>query len=124
MQPTYTNFLSTIKTRIRQAQYDALRVVNQQLIKLYWDMSRMIVEKQDADGWGKLVVDQLLADLQAEFSGISGFSAGNIWNMRLFYLTYKGDQAIVEKCEDALQREFYLKMTRKFGWTKNMHLNL
>jgi rhamnogalacturonyl hydrolase YesR len=124
MQPTYTNFLSTIKTRIRQAQYDALRVVNQQLIKLYWDMSRMIVEKQDADGWGKLVVDQLLADLQAEFSGISGFSAGNIWNMRMFYLIYKGDEAIVEKCKDALQREFYLKMTQKFGWTKNMHLNL
>ena len=138
MQPAYTNFLSTIKSRIRQAQYDALRVVNQQLIKLYWDMGQMIVEKQETDGWGKSVVDQLSADLQAEFPGISGFSARNIWNMRLFYLTYKDDLflqpmvaeiawshnlLIVEKCKDALQREFYLKMTQKFGWTKNVLAN-
>lgn len=138
MQPTYTTFLSTIKTRIRQAQYDALRVVNQQLIKLYWDMGQLIVEKQETEGWGKSVVDQLSQDLQAEFPGISGFSAANLWRMRMFYLTYRDDSnlaplvreiawshnvLIFEKCKDALQREFYLKMTRKFGWTKSVLAN-
>lgn len=135
MQPIYADFLTDIKGRIRQAQYDALRVVNQQLIALYSDMGRMIVEKQETEGWGKSVVEQLSKDLQSEFPGISGFSVRNIWNMRLFYLTYRDNLIlqplvaeiawshnvlIMEKCKDGLQREFYLKMTRKFGWTKNV----
>ena len=51
----------------------------------------MIVEKQETEGWGKSVVKQLSGDLQAEFPDVSGFSARNIWNMRLFYLTYRAD---------------------------------
>lgn len=58
MQPAYSDFLSGIKTRIRQGQYDALRVVNQQLITLYGDIGRMIVEKQESDGSRKSVVEQ------------------------------------------------------------------
>ncbi len=27
---------------------------------------------------------------------------------------------VLEKCKDSLQREFYIRMTRKFGWTKNV----
>ncbi|MFC5407676.1 DUF1016 N-terminal domain-containing protein [Larkinella bovis] len=89
MQPTYTDFLATIKTRIQQAQYEARDVVNQQLIGLYWDMSGMIVEKQGSDGWGKSVMEQLSQDLQAAFPGISGFSVANLWRMRNFFLTYR-----------------------------------
>ncbi|MFN7657614.1 MAG: YhcG family protein, partial [Dolichospermum sp.] len=69
------------------------------------------------------------------FPGISGFSARNIWNMRSFYVTYSQNEklqplvaeigwthniVILEKCKDDLEREFYMKMTRKFGWTKNV----
>lgn len=138
MQPAYSDFLTGIKTRIRQAQYDALRVVNQQLMMLYGDIGRMIVEKQETEGWGKAVVEQLSADLQAEFPGISGFSTANLWRMRTFYLAYRDSPnlaplvreiawshnvLIMEKCKDDLQREFYLRMTRKFGWTKSVLAN-
>jgi hypothetical protein len=34
----YKNLLAEIKHRIRSAQYEALKVVNQQLIALYWDI--------------------------------------------------------------------------------------
>src|SRR5437016_3137629 len=27
---------------------------------------------------------------------------------------------ILERCKDPLEREFYLRMTRKFGWSKNV----
>ena len=30
---------------------------------------------------------------------------------------------IIEKCKDYLEREFYIKMTRKYGWTKNVLIN-
>lgn len=75
----YGHFLGEIKERIRSAQYEALRKVNRELISLYWDIGRLIVERQRGAGWGKSVVENLAEDLQAEFPGIAGFSARNIW---------------------------------------------
>jgi predicted nuclease of restriction endonuclease-like (RecB) superfamily len=124
-----------VQQRIRSAQYEALKAVNREMINLYWDIGQMIVVKQQDVNWGKSVVEQLAKDLQAEFPGISGFSARNIWNMRNFYVTYSQNEKlqpmvaeigwthnliILEKCKDDLEREFYIKMTRKFGWTKNV----
>ncbi|AVH65397.1 PDDEXK nuclease domain-containing protein [Nostoc sp. 'Peltigera membranacea cyanobiont' N6] len=131
----YRNLLMEVQQRIRSAQYEALKAVNREMINLYWDIGQMIVIKQQDASWGKSVVEQLAKDLQAEFPGISGFSARNIWNMRNFYVTYSQNEklqplvaeigwthnlVILEKCKDDLEREFYIRMTRKFGWTKNV----
>ena len=131
----YGKLLIEIKQRIRTAQYEALKVVNKQLIALYWDIGKLIINRQQGETWGKSVVNQLAKDLQAEFPGISGFSSRNIWRMRDFYLTYHTDEkltplvaeigwthnlVIIEKCKDSLEREFYIRSTKKFGWTKNV----
>lgn len=84
----YSELLVEIKQRIRSAQYEALKAVNKELIALYWDIGRMIVTRQQGETWGKSVVETLSKDLQAEFPGISGFSAANVWRMKLFYETY------------------------------------
>ena len=42
----YQSLLKSVKERIHKAQYDALKVVNKELIALYWDLGKMIVEKQ------------------------------------------------------------------------------
>lgn len=131
----YSELFVEIKQRIRSAQYEALKAVNKELIALYWDIGRMIVTRQQGETWGKSVVENLSKDLRAEFPGISGFSAANLWRMKLFYETYVNKEklaplvreigwthnlVIMEKCRDDLEREFYLRMTRKFGWTKNV----
>ena len=131
----YTHLLMEVQQRIRSAQYKALKAVNREMINLYWDIGQMIVIKQQDAIWGKSVVEKLAKDLQIEFPGISGFSARNIWNMRNFYVTYSQNEklqplvaeigwthniVILEKCKDDLEREFYIRMTRKFGWTKNV----
>ncbi|MHB1326040.1 MAG: PDDEXK nuclease domain-containing protein [Thermoleophilia bacterium] len=128
----YGNLLGDIRERIRSAQYAALRAVNRELIGLYWDIGRMIVERQKDGIRGKEVTQRLAKDLQDEFPGIRGFSERNIWYMRKFYLTYAKNSkmqsliadncwthnlVIMEKCKDDLQREFYIRMTRKMGWT-------
>jgi len=84
----YGKFITEIKERVRQAQFDALKTVNKQLISLYWDIGKMIVEKQEKFNWGKSIVENLSSDLQKEFPGIKGFSERNIWYMRNFYLNY------------------------------------
>jgi len=131
----YVSLLGEIKQRIRSAQYEALKVVNKELISLYWDIGRFIMERQKGETWGKSVVKRLADDLQTEFPGIMGFSASNLWRMRIFYETYTQNEklaplvreiswskniVIMEGCKDKLEREFYLRMARKFGWTKDV----
>ncbi|MDD2365954.1 MAG: PDDEXK nuclease domain-containing protein [Desulfuromonadaceae bacterium] len=134
----YSTLLLELKERIHKAQYAALKAVNKELIALYWDIGKSIVTRQNNLGWGKSVVETLARDLQNEFPGILGFSARNLWNMRTLYLAYQDNQKlqplvaeiswtknviIMERCKDLLQREFYLKMTKKFGWTKDVLIN-
>ena len=131
----YKRFFDEIKEVIRVAQYEALKKVNKELINLYWKVGQMIVEKQERYGWGKSIVETLSEDLQKEYPGVRGYSSSNLWRMRNFYETYKSNEklapvvreigwshnvAIMEKCKEALEREFYMKMTRKYGWTKTV----
>lgn len=131
----YKALLQEIKQRIYKAQYEALKAVNKELIALYWDIGSLIVKKQAEHGWGKSIVEGVAKDLQLELPGIQGFSSSNLWRMRLFYECYNDKQKlaplvreiawshniiIMEKCKGNLEREFYIRMTRKFGWTKNV----
>jgi len=75
---SYGALLREIKDRIRSAQYAALRAVNRELIELYWDIARLIVERQAGQTWGRSVVQNLAKDLQVEFRGVAGFSAPNL----------------------------------------------
>lgn len=86
----YESLLAEVKERVHAAQYQALKAVNKELVGLYWDIGRMIVERQAGETWGKSIVQQLAGDLQKEFPGIKGFSAQNLWYMRQFYLEYQG----------------------------------
>jgi predicted nuclease of restriction endonuclease-like (RecB) superfamily len=131
----YSALLTDIKARIRAAQYEALRAVNKELIGLYWDIGRMIVGRQAGETWGKSVVQRLSSDLRAEFPGVAGFSVQNLWYMRQFYMEYHSEKrlqplvgeiswakhlVILAKCKSPLEREFYIRTTRKFGWSKNV----
>ena len=131
----YSALLAEVKARVRAAQYTALRAVNKELVGLYWDIGRLIMARQQSEGWGKSVVEQLANDLRAAFPGVGGFSAQNLWYMRQFYQEYGAapklqplvgeigwshNLLILSRCKDAQEREFYLRMTRKFGWSKNV----
>jgi predicted nuclease of restriction endonuclease-like (RecB) superfamily len=131
----YPALLAEVKTRIRSAQYEALRAVNKELVGLYWDIGRLIVERQRSEGWGKSVVERLSGDLRIAFPGVSGFSTQNLWYMRQLFHEYSAlpnlqplvgeigwahNLVILSRCKDTQEREFYLRMTRKFGWSKNV----
>lgn len=134
-QSDYQAFVKEIKEKIYQSQLKAMQAVNRELLTLYIEIGKSIVQKQQELGWGKSVVENLADDLQKEFPGIKGFSARNLWLMRSYYLEYKDDKKLqplvaeiswshnvilMEKCKDLIEREFYIRMTRKYGWTKNI----
>ena len=138
LSPEYLDFRNEITSRIRSAQYEALKAVNKEMIALYWEIGRRITEQQAALGWGKSVVENLSRDIQKEFPGIKGFGVSNMWDMARFYSEYRSNEilqplvgeiswskhiVILTKCKETQQRQFSILSTKKYGWTKDVLIN-
>lgn len=135
LETAYQNLLSDAVVRVREGQFRALKLVNHEQIQLYWDLGKMIVERQEKYKWGKSVVENLAKDLQKEFQGMVGLSSANLWRMRAFFLAYSENVIlapmvreigwthniiIFEKCKDEIERHFYINQVKNYGWTKNV----
>ena len=133
--PAYQQLVADATHRVRTGQLAAFRAVNKELIELYWDLGKMILERQQQHSWGKSVVELLSKDLQKEFPNVEGLSERNLWRMRTFHVSYKDSQflpplvaeigwthnyIILEKCKDPNERLFYIHQTKNLGWTKNV----
>jgi len=84
--PEYRRFVEDLKARVISARISAARAVNRDLILLYWDIGRGIVERQQTLGWGDAVVEMVAADLRRAFPASQSFSPDNLWRMRQFYV--------------------------------------
>ena len=135
---SYSQFIKSLKEKVRSAQLKASIAVNQELIKLYWELGKDVVERQEKEGWGSKVIEKIAKDLQNEFPGIEGFSRTNLFRMRAFYTAYKivpqavgqlddlpifripwGHNAIIiEKVENVKERLWYANMTIEEGWSR------
>jgi len=96
-----------IITIIETARENTFRIVNRELISMYWDIGRYVSEKIRTDKWGKSIVNKFSQFIQSRFIGIKGFSASNIWRMRQFYETY---------CEN----KKLAALLREISWTNNL----
>jgi predicted nuclease of restriction endonuclease-like (RecB) superfamily len=125
----YGAFLQSIKTRVQQAQLQAIVAVNKELILLYWHIGNGIWERQKQQGWGGKVIQQLSNDLSQEFPGMKGFSPRNLQYMRTFAEAYPDENQftqqavaqipwghhclILDKVRDTKQRLWYIHQTVK-----------
>ena len=131
----YSEFIQQLKQKIYTAKTKAIISVNKELIKLYFEIGKEIVSKQEALGWGKSVVEEMSKDLKKEFEEKSGYSTQNLWYMRQFYITYRDNLnlqqlvgeiswshniQIFSKCKTEEEREYYIKQTIKYGWSRNV----
>lgn len=103
----YKKFFIEIKNRITRARHQAYQAANNEMVFLYWDIGKGIVERQEQLGWGEAVVEKLSSDLQREFAGMKGLSSQNLWRMKQFYVTYRNNVKL-----SALLREL--------SWTQNL----
>lgn len=142
----YPQVLEEIKARIRTARVKVALSANRELISLYWDIGKMIVKRQESEGWGRAVVERLSADILKEFPNVRGYSPQNLWHMRSLYLAWTNDvvklpQAVGEidgknlpqpvgeipwghnlqllaKLTDPVKRLWYARQTIEYGWTR------
>lgn len=138
MPEDYGPALETIVDKIKAAQSKAIRAVNFELVTVYREIGQIIHEKQSRSEWGTSIVERLAKDLRNQFPSIKGFSSRNLWIMKDLYISYRDHEklqtlsaeiswshnvAILSKCQDRLEREFYIRMSKRNGWSYRALLN-
>jgi len=126
----YAEFLLDLKQRIKKSQLKAAISANSELILLYWDIGKEILERQDNEGWGAKIIERLAVDLKNEFPGMKGFSPRNLKYMRQFVLLFPDfefvQQAVaqipwghtvrlMELVKEEKQREWYILKIKEHG---------
>jgi len=86
----FAALVTEVKGRIQSAQTRAMLAVNAELVRLYWDIGRIIDERQQREGWGAAVIPRLAVSLHNELPDVKGFSERNIKRMLAFYREYRG----------------------------------
>jgi predicted nuclease of restriction endonuclease-like (RecB) superfamily len=92
---SYGQFLADLKGRIQTAQLRASQAVNRELVLLYWQIGRDILDRQERESWGAKVIDRLATDLKRAFPDMKGFSPRNLKYMRAFAEAWR-EEAIVQ----------------------------
>lgn len=118
---------------IQSSRRQAMQAVNTQLIELYWQVGAYISRKLEKAEWGDSVVGQLAEHLALTQPGLRGFTRPNLFRMRQFYETYRGDEkvsplvrqlpwthnlVIFSQSKLPEEREFYLRMAIQEKWSK------
>lgn len=134
----YKKWITEIKSKIRSAQMKAALSVNTVVIEFYWDLGKMISEKQTA--WGSNFLERVSKDLQSEFPEMKGFSVTNLKYCRLFYNQFKispqvGDEnlfelakqipwghtkLLIDKIKDLKIAKFYIQQTIENSWGRDV----
>jgi len=110
--------ISELRQEILKSRLQAAKLVNRELLLLYYKAGMLMTKRFEAEKWGAKVMDTLSADLQKAFPGLRGFSKSNLTNMRLFYQAYSSPeflQSLTVKLQNKdLEKLFLQSLTGKF----------
>ncbi len=128
----YKNIFESVKKEVLKAQYKAIYAVNKELIFMYWNIGKIILENSK---WGNKFIDNLSIDLKVEFPTIKGFSVRNLKYMKKFFedypdfkfvqevlaqITWYHNIILMDKISNIEERKWYIKEVIKNGWSSNM----
>jgi predicted nuclease of restriction endonuclease-like (RecB) superfamily len=132
---SYISLLQTLKQEITQARIKAHLSVNKEMIILYWNIGKKILERQTDEGWGTKVIENISKDLRQEFPEMKGLSAQNLKYMRKFAEEYTlkaiSQQAVdqipwghiikvIYDVKDKQACNWYIRKTIENGWSRNV----
>ena len=131
----YATWLMELKTRIHSAQQRATLAVNRELVLLYWQIGRDILDRQGREGWGTKVIERLAQDLRNAFPEMKGFSPRNLKYMRTFaeawpdgefvqevlaLLPWYHQLALLDKLKSTDERRWYAAKAIEHSWSRNV----
>lgn len=132
----YAATLEDLKRQVHAARLRVQRKANNELLQLWWQIGRTVLDRQEAQGWGSKVLVRLAADLRAEFPSMKGFSRRNLLYMRAFALAWPDGSELVQrpvaqlpwghvielldKLNDQELRDWYATKDVHHGWSRSV----
>jgi predicted nuclease of restriction endonuclease-like (RecB) superfamily len=131
----YEALLGQIKERIASARLRAALAVNRELVLLYWQIGREIVDRQEREGWGAKVIDRLAGDLRRSFPEMTGLSPRNLKYMRAFAQAWPEEPIVqqaaaqipwfhncilLDKIKNPEERLWYARSAIENGWSRSV----
>jgi len=135
MPAEYAAVLGELKKRIQSERLRVTLAANSAMVLLYWDIGKVILDRQEHQGWGTKVIDRLSHDLKTAFPDMSGFSPRNLKYMRTFaeawpereivqrtvaQIPWRSNLALLDKLEDRQTRLWYAHNTIENGWSRDI----
>jgi len=129
----YYDDFSKIVDMIETRRNNAYKKVNEELIALYWDVGGFVSKQIQNSKWGSKVVDNLVLFLKEKYPTLKGFNRPGIYRMKQFYELYKDDEIVsplvrqlswtnnlllMSRTKSKEEREFYIKMSLKYNYSK------
>lgn len=123
------NLYDNIRILIEESRNRVYKTVNTEMVNLYWNIGKMIVEKQGGDKYAKygdLLIEEISKRLTEYFG--KGFSKRSIERMRKFYLCFPIAASIMPqlswthyleliKIKEKDKRNFYMQECINSNWT-------
>lgn len=132
---SYADVLGNIKRRIQTERLRVTMAANSAMVVLYWDIGRLILDRQEHEGWGAKVIDRLSADLRDAYPEMRGLSPRNLLFMRSFAAVYSESQIVkqlvsqlpwghiirlLQRIKEPDVRNWYVKASIEHGWSRNI----
>lgn len=132
---SYIELIQTLKQEIANSRIRAHLAVNKEMIHLYWNIGRRILERQNEEGWGTKVIENISKDLREEFPEMKGLSARNLVYMQTFakaypdfeitqeplaQITWYHNITLLDKIKNKEERLWYIRKTIENGWSRNV----
>lgn len=130
----YSDWLMSLKGDIKRARQRAALAVNSELVRLYHRIGLDIQQRQQNQGWGAKVIQQLADDLKDAFPDMQGWSASNLKYMRFFaqhcpdgqFGQQPADQlpwfhivTLLTRLNNTPDREWYAAQAVEHGWSRS-----
>ena len=118
---------------IEESRQNALKKVNEELIKMYWRVGEFLSKETEHASYGDAYIDEISREIQETFPGIKGFNRRGLYRMKKFYETYKDNEIvtplvtqiswtnhllIMSGCKTDEEREFYIRLCIKENYSK------
>ena len=125
---SYATLLRQIKQRVLLAQQRSIYAVNEEMLRMYWDIGGMLQQSQQTDGWGKKTLQRLSVDLKNDYPEIKGFSVRNMQCMMQFFCEYNQELTMIREDYSAITQPAVAQLEgynftlpiKHLDWTHNL----
>ncbi|MEU8709333.1 PDDEXK nuclease domain-containing protein [Streptomyces sp. NPDC048565] len=129
----FYEMLDDLKSIVRGAHVRAQLKVNTEMLQMYWEIGRTILERQGEERWGSKVIDRIATELRTEFPNQRGFGARNLQYMQQMARTWAEQfaqqaaaqlpwghlQLLMDKCKTRFELDFYAQHAVHHGWSRD-----